>query len=697
MLLATEPKCGHALAGMADEDRLIISACLPDSCDARDAEITDALRRDLDWRYIVRVSIEHSVAPLVYSRLRSLRERFGSIAVPSDVLNDLQQLYDCSQRRNQRILGSTAAIFRKFESCAIDAMVLKDLSLICEVFAEPALRPIGDIDILIRREQYPEVRACLEQLEFAPLPDPDNALTMKYAWGHHFHRRRDDLWLDLQWNILQREWSTEPPENAFNIDEMWTAASSISIDRVHVLRPCVEHMLFHLCLHLEGHRYSELILLVEIAELLDKCNGRIDWNAFVSSVRRHEACRSVHQALVFVGVLLQAPIPPWVLDQLAARTSFSPACLSPLFAPLSRLHMQLDAIRLAAAPPQPLMMQMESTVRCHARAASAVSQEIEQIARGSLAAEPAAFLVRCEPSERFFPDSRLKAFGRITAFILEDDLPGMLANLQQSGYEHQDGGACWRKSVRQLCLEPAAAPELALDYQVTVTRNLKMIAASPEEVASPRTVALRLLRSRFRSRRDGVEKISVQIQFVPVTLEEIAAFQIAEVGRSSRERMFAISNILEECARWPGELDWDRVFFSAHENGLSDVYRRAVNLLNGFLGGRFPVPSQPSATREFTLACARYDHLTTEFSAMLTRSFFRLWAFDSIPGLAGKMRYVLQTLPGGCKGPGVLSGAISSLARAAKSLFQRRDRQPVLAYWVERNLLERLASISGGQ
>jgi len=613
--------------------------------------------------------------------------------VPLTVLADLHDLYSCSKNRNAEMYSAIAELFECFQASKVDAMALKDLSLTREVFAEPALRPMGDVDILIRPEQYDAMRECLQKLDFVPLPGPDNQLIMKYAWGHHFWRKRDDLWVDLQWNILQRDWSSRREDQQIDVDELWADARQIPIDGVGVLRPSMEHMLYHLCLHLEGHQYSELILFVEVAELLARCGDQLNWDSFLAMVRRFNAGRSVHQVLSFAAKLLRAPVPPEVLEQMLPASSITPAALFPLFARLSRLHMQLDEIRLAAAPPLEVLEKMEGTARRNATAATQVSRELQKIAQKMLAGDGSIFWVECEPSERLFSDSCLDAFGEITAFVLESELPRARQVLAEQGYGREDqtaGG--WKKIVELRCPDEVPSPDFVLEYEVSLSRKPGAIFEQRTGArVSSHAIALKLLRRRLLARDQAVERIPVHIRLVTVSAEELAAYLLAQVGAQSRDRMFGVASMIEGFGDRANALDWAAVADCARAHKLNAEFQRGLALFRTFADQKPPLSVPPDRKGEHILASARYDHFTSELSISLKRMFFCIWILLLIRGFAQRVQYAVRILRRKME-LSTIPTFIANIGSALLSRLGHESRTEILAYWVEPALLERLTS-----
>ncbi len=693
-MLGNSPAFIPSLTGLAHEDRLIIRACLAAMCERVDSDPNGTLREALDWHYIVRTSIQHGVAPLLFRGLVLKRSGGPEIPIPPAVAHDLQELYRCSEARNQRIFEASAKVFDQFASRGIDALVLKEFSLVYGTYAEPALRPMGDADILIPREQYAAARECLEELGFDPLLGADK-LTLKYALGHGFRRERDNFWIDLQWDILQREWSLTPGLQRFDIGQMWAAARPMSFMGTAVWKPCPEHNLYHLCLHLEGHRYAELILLVDIAELVTQYAEEMDWDLFLGLVRRTNTGCTVHRVLSLAARLLQAPIPISVLEQCESPIALIPGSLEPIFRPLSRLHFQLDQARIAAAPPPEVMDRMEATVRRHAAAATELARELETLAGTILGSGGSVFLLRCAPSERLFADTALNAFGRVTALVLESDLPQVLAALERQQYRRPNAAdGFWHKAVPRVCPDPVIAANYQLELEITTAQDADLIFLEPVASGiSVRAAVAKALWGRVRSSfsKPGVECMRVRIRIVSLPLENMVAYIIAELGRQTRDRMFGIANALDFLRRCKG-VQWKRVAACAHRYGLDEHFRCGLRLLAAFTVVPPPFETMGDPAAEHLLLSARYDISITDTHSALKRAFFCLWTLLSVRGAKGKLRYAAQLARRAIGGAAVLPKVVRGRSGGVWTLFRRREPS-VFTCWVEPHKLKELTTI----
>ena len=113
------------------------------------------------------------------------------------------------------------------------------------------------------------------------------------------------------------EWDVYDEANFnFEIERMWRGARPLCINDYEILVPRPEDMLFHLCMHLEGHHYCEMVLFCDIAELLRHYDGVLDWGYVVSITQTYQGASSMYYAPLMVKELFGAAVPESVLRQI---------------------------------------------------------------------------------------------------------------------------------------------------------------------------------------------------------------------------------------------------------------------------------------------------------------------------------------------------------------------------------------------
>jgi hypothetical protein len=657
--------------------------------------ISRLLALDLDWHYLLEASIRHGVAPLFHRGLQQVADGVdvdGSI--PPGIRQELQGLYEGNRARNRRLYGVIGEVAEALEGAGIAVMGLKDIQLGREVYPDLGLRPMGDVDLLIHEEDYERVAGCMASLGFVPLPSPDIPFTRKYAWAHHFQRPADDVWIDMQWNVLQLEWDAYGEGNFdFEIERMWQGARQMAIGDSKILVPRPEDMLFHLCLHLEGHHYAELILFCDIVEFLGHYAGRLDWQYLVRITKRYGVESSLYYVLFLTQQLFGVALPPVFWRELEP-TYFRAGVFEALYGNLTNLHISLDEIREAAHPPAEAMLEFEATVRLQAAAAMRLSAEIDQIVGEFVDGGGRLAIVEGEPSERLFADPLLKPFGEIRLFVLDSDLSHLQRVLAERGFEAEmdTGSEAYQRSWEVVSRDPALRgrpARLRLRAKV-VTEIDGLLEPGEGEGRSKKEIALNLLKARATGHKGVYGEIPVILGIKALSPEDMLVYLAGRLGRQEQNRLFGLCFLLEFFRCYIGPIDWQQVARRSEEYGIGDAVGEGLQIASELLDDeQLPAaalalcadPASPPQIFEL----ARYRPASPGFDTDLKRLFLYLLSLVSLDGLKAKSRYLLQSLWGY---PGnrlmlprlVVETGVGMVAQIRK---RRADTTTSLAFWVE--------------
>lgn len=129
---------------------------------------------DVDYQALLKLSVKHQITPLVFQGLYTITGDFPGIEKYYDVTFSLM----CHDQNQMRCL---AQICRLFGDNGIDYMLLKGSS-IKSLYPATEMRIMGDIDILIREEQYPKIQELL----------PQTGLHEEYESNHELVWKSDD-------------------------------------------------------------------------------------------------------------------------------------------------------------------------------------------------------------------------------------------------------------------------------------------------------------------------------------------------------------------------------------------------------------------------------------------------------------------------------------------------------------------------
>ena len=272
-------------------------------------QVEEWLRLDLDWDAVVEASLRQQVAPLLYHSLQRMK-----IELPQqDLTGKLQQAYFCTAGDNTLLFTELAEILRSFHEAGIGVIVLKGAALAKSVYPNVAIRPMIDIDLLVRQADLQKSHDKLLEMGYeSPTPV---GIEGQQKLLHHLHP-----FVKPHKPVIEIHWALMPVYGPFKVDtdSLWQRAQPAQIAGVPAMTLGPEDLLLHLCLHCAyGHRFRDgLRSLCDIDRAIHYQAGDINWQQVCERAGRWGAAHSMYLMLRLSGDLLGTEVPPDVLDAL---------------------------------------------------------------------------------------------------------------------------------------------------------------------------------------------------------------------------------------------------------------------------------------------------------------------------------------------------------------------------------------------
>lgn len=161
---------------------LIGSALFPDHMPPTDHE--------MDWPGIFCLGGKHQILPLLYAGIKA-----SKAPVPEDIRKEFKTAFLTGMSVEMGQQAALAPLPEIFERNGIDYLPLKGMRL-KKLYPDPSLRTMGDADILIRMEQYEQIRSLLPGLGFTEGTGAEH----EYVWD-----RGSALHLELHKSLVPTE------------------------------------------------------------------------------------------------------------------------------------------------------------------------------------------------------------------------------------------------------------------------------------------------------------------------------------------------------------------------------------------------------------------------------------------------------------------------------------------------------------
>jgi len=291
------------------------------------------LPRDEEWEKIAVVAIAVGLAPLLYWQLTQI-----DLDLPPMARAKLAVLRKAHAKRNQEIADQLAEILAACAQKNIAVLVLKGALLAPTVYAEPALRPMNDIDLLFQADDIDQAEVVLEELGYSGKhKDADQGpgvvkhLSTYRRDGNEGATPNPYLSADAD-RMVEPHISLEESWFGLKVDitpGVWDRAVPITLNNQPALRLSLVDLLLHLAVHASFHVImgsSVFLQLYDIGQVLNVWGDEIKWPELLHRTRQVKAQPFVYAGFYWAKLLYSAPIPETTLA--ALEQDCSPALVA---------------------------------------------------------------------------------------------------------------------------------------------------------------------------------------------------------------------------------------------------------------------------------------------------------------------------------------------------------------------------------
>ncbi|MCC6300386.1 MAG: nucleotidyltransferase family protein [Anaerolineales bacterium] len=279
----------------------------------------------VDWTRFARLLTHNRMAVLAEPILRRV-----DASIPNEAQNILDEQIQKYQRSATKLGQSLVSYLNAADSLDIETIVLKGLWLCEKIYGNSAMRPGGDIDILVRKHK---VDACLALLDEQGIGQYwHNLMHDDYFTRHHLHQQRCTRDLNIWFEI---HWALDHPYTLLTVDyeSIFTRAKPSALLDAPIQEMSLPDLLLSLAIHLVKHAvylpslvHSDelpriiladgmLMYYLDIAEVV-KQHSDIDWGVAIQLAREWGAVDILGSVLLTCKKYFDAPIPDEALDAL---------------------------------------------------------------------------------------------------------------------------------------------------------------------------------------------------------------------------------------------------------------------------------------------------------------------------------------------------------------------------------------------
>ena len=268
----------------------------------------------IDWDEFISLATYHGVVGLLLYWLRKLK---NESSLPHDVHRSLQGIHESHSNIWEDHREIIKKILMRFYESEIEVILLKGVQLGHADYPHFSLRPMGDIDLLVKRSNQLIIIKLMLEMGFNLYETCE--ICDKFFIGGISKKAKEKthkpIFLEVHFNLevpirLNKSFSID-------MDEFWNSTQMKSIDGFPFFQLCPTYNLIYLCTHLGGHYFSRLIWAYDIALLIHRHGEEVDWEKLEALCGRMKVRSPVYHSLSLCQELFQIPIPEKILKNLS--------------------------------------------------------------------------------------------------------------------------------------------------------------------------------------------------------------------------------------------------------------------------------------------------------------------------------------------------------------------------------------------
>jgi len=261
-----------------------------------------------DWDCLSTYALYQDVGPVLYRRIGRLGVMPGA---PASRMRDACR---ASAAKNLLLFADLGKILRATQAAGIPVIPLKGAFLAEAVYGDIALRPMADLDLLVKPADLPRAVQALRDLGYDSDQPFDPVAQQAGFQDMPPMRRPGGAMVELHWTLVTPLCGARIADE--ELQGIWERSVPATIAGVPSRALSPEDLLLHLCMHVSvHHRFADVGLksFVDMAEVARHYENTLDWAAFAERANRWKVANGVRMALMLAGEWtdLRVPTDAW--------------------------------------------------------------------------------------------------------------------------------------------------------------------------------------------------------------------------------------------------------------------------------------------------------------------------------------------------------------------------------------------------
>ena len=231
------------------------------------------------WREMVALD---DIDPASLRLLPLLYRKLKNAGVAAEKLSRYRSVYQHYWYRNNLLLDRLGGVLKAFAQAGLDPpLLLKGVPLVLNYYESPALRPMSDVDLLVRSADLKRFHTVLKKCGWQPLhslPEASSGIRFLVSRECHF-QNREGFEIDLHWNLFQ-----ESHYDDKTLEALFQRARPIEVKGQPALVPDPGDLLYHVVVNaLQAEAHANLYWVIDTERILRHDAARIDWARLIST------------------------------------------------------------------------------------------------------------------------------------------------------------------------------------------------------------------------------------------------------------------------------------------------------------------------------------------------------------------------------------------------------------------------------
>ena len=318
-------------ATLAAEWSFLLAACSEISREEKMDRIRLLSREPLRWNLLLDLAERHGTQPLLYQTLVGIED---ADVVPPAEMSAWKQRYQLNLHKALFLSRELIRIVDCLSALGIEVLPNKGVALAELAYGDIALRHAGDIDLLIRPQDFPRIRDTVRELGYTPhlaFSEAEERAYLKSGYECAFDCAAGPNLLELQWAIQPSFYAVD-----FDMAALFHRAVTITVAGHPMKSLSSEDLVLVLSVHAAKHVWERLVWLCDIARIMRL--PILDWTWIASQAKALGIVRILRVTMLLANRLLSATIPA------AAQASLPEDPGTPALADEIQTHIASEAV-----------------------------------------------------------------------------------------------------------------------------------------------------------------------------------------------------------------------------------------------------------------------------------------------------------------------------------------------------------------